>query len=232
MWLGIDLLPLTSRWLEAYVVLLCILGSLAVVRRGRRGGASYAPAFVVLGIPALQEAMPAFERELTRARRYKRPASLVAVEVTPADCENLRLELLRDDAAESPAFERLQVRNLLHARLATLLGAELRETDVAAFGPKNGLFYILLPEADRSHAEALGRRLQEAFHSSTGATLAMGVALFPDEELVVRELLGRASSACAAAAPREPWPRPVLAPDERLAPRGIESAIREGAGSS
>jgi hypothetical protein len=232
MWLGIDLLPLTSRWLEGYVLLLSVLGGFALVWRARRNGPSYAPAFVVLGIPALQEAMPAFERELTRARRYQRPATMVAVDVSPADCESLRHELLRDDMAESPEFERLQVRNLLHARLATMLGAELRETDVAAFGPKNGLYYILLPEADRSHAEALGKRLQESFRTLTGVSLALGVALFPDEELVVQELLSRASAACAAATEREPRIRPVLAADERRSPRGIESAIRESAGSN
>lgn len=126
-----------------------------------------------------QEAMQA---ELLRAERHRRPVSVLMVDVDYFKKVN--------DAMGHPAGDELL------RRLAQVLGADLRQTDlIARYGGEE--FAVILPETTKSEAMQVAERMRAAVEERinegstwpTRVTVSIGVATFPDDgksgELIV-----------------------------------------------
>lgn len=138
-------------------------------------------------LPLLDELRPLFERELRRSRRYERPLSVLVFALPP---------LPRERRAEGLA------------RLARLLRDHLRETDLVARVPGRDEVVALLPEADAPTATGGCERVRSLWaHEDGWPPLHAGVATYPDEALVLDDLLGTARP--ASTAPRGPARDPV-----------------------
>jgi diguanylate cyclase (GGDEF)-like protein len=126
-----------------------------------------------------QEAMQA---ELLRAERHRRPVSVLMVDVDYFKKVN--------DAMGHPAGDELL------RRLAQVLGADLRQTDlIARYGGEE--FAVILPETTKSEAMQVAERMRAAVEERinegatwpTRVTVSIGVATYPDDgksgELIV-----------------------------------------------
>jgi diguanylate cyclase (GGDEF)-like protein len=132
----------------------------------------------------------ALDHELARARRYRRPLSLIMVD----------LDLLR---RTNNTYGHLAGDAVLEG-VAEIFRLKVRAQDVAArFGGEE--FAILLPETDAAQALELAERIRRAvavtlFRTETApqplrATISVGVAAFPRDAADVTQLVHRADLA-------------------------------------
>jgi GGDEF domain-containing protein len=129
-------------------------------------------------------------REIRRARRYQRPATLLAIATDPAGL---------DDAAAVQRLiaeiERDTLSQYVVARVGEILAAETKHCDVVT--RRNGHFIALLPETTRENAGRLAERLQATIATRLGVKLRFGTAAFPDDEVTCVRLLERAEQELA-----------------------------------
>jgi len=122
-------------------------------------------------------------REVRRARLYGRPLALLAMRVKS---EGIRIGA--DRIARE--FRRDTRQAYLRARVAALLGGELKDSDLLTV--RDDHFVALLPETDAATAGDQARRLAEAAREQLGLRLDVGLSAFPDEEVTFVKLLERA----------------------------------------
>jgi GGDEF domain-containing protein len=102
----------------------------------------------------------AVSRELSRARRYERPATVATLSVAPI------------------AKAGLLGRRRQLERVAQVLRSQLRQTDVLGFLHSDGLA-LFLPETTQREARAIVDRLAAGLLAGERASLSLGFATFP-----------------------------------------------------
>jgi diguanylate cyclase (GGDEF)-like protein len=170
----VDRIPTSVKAGIAALALLALAIWAAWVRQRRRleRNAYVDPVTGIANVPAFAALL---ERELERARRYKRPLALLVIDVSEAE---RRLPLLRDQT----------LREVAH-----VIREPLREGDIVArLGPAR--FAVISPEATEASAETLRRalelRIEEMrLHASGGVAERQPTDLEPDD------LLARAEAA-------------------------------------
>ncbi len=130
----------------------------------------------------------ALQTELVRAERHKRPLSVLMIDVDFFKKIN--------DAMGHPAGD-----DLLR-RLAEVLGADLRQTDlIARYGGEE--FTVLLPETTKNEAIQVGERMRAAVEEKINqgspwkqkVTVSLGVATYPDDGMTGEGVLEAADQA-------------------------------------
>lgn len=124
-------------------------------------------------------------REVRRARTFGRPLTLFALSASNASHPQVVARYL----------EELQVRGVrkyINAKLADVLKEYTSDCDVVAYGDDR--FIVLCPEISNEEATAVIERLCDAARERLGITLTVGSASFPDEEVTLGGLVGRAES--------------------------------------
>lgn len=138
-------------------------------------------------VPPLNEALEDIQKHMTFGRRYRRPLSVVIVEL---ERDSLQLTLHR--AVQE--VQRTMMTRYALTRLARAFTRDLRRTDVMLEHREQGRLVILCPETDAGESAALVRRLQELVTDHHGISVACGSASFPDEALTFEELVRKAES--------------------------------------
>ena len=125
------------------------------------------------------------QEEMTRARRFDRPLTVVTVS---ARGQRKQQEL---DAILLKA-QREVIDRYVEGRLYRLLQQQVRECDIVT--RQNGQFVLMMPEADREFAQSMIDRVQEVATDEIGLTVNAGIASFPNEERTLVGLMDRASA--------------------------------------
>ena len=125
-----------------------------------------------------------FEREVQRAKRYRRPLSIIMVDIDYfKNYNDINGHLLGDDVLK---------------KVAMLIESNLRKADIVArYGGEE--FVILLPEIDKSHADQVAEKLRrtielknfpkEQYQPNKNITISLGLATLPDDSTNSRELI-------------------------------------------
>jgi diguanylate cyclase (GGDEF)-like protein len=130
------------------------------------------------------------EQELARAKRSRRPVSVLML-----DIDNLKL--VNDTYGHQVGDEALKL-------LASMLQSSCRAEDIVGrYGGDE--FMIILPEADTAEAQHIGERIQanlaarclegEGKDGCVPIRLSMGVACYPGDATIMHELVDAADSA-------------------------------------
>lgn len=124
-------------------------------------------------------------REIRRARRYNRPATLLAVAAEDSSLD-LALNKFIQDAQ----------REIIHQYVAVRVTKLLMETlqDIDLITQRNGHFIALLPETGRESVDEIIRKLEAAAKEKLGIVLKIGLATFPDEAVTFESLLENAEA--------------------------------------
>ncbi len=155
-------------------------------RRSRKTGATLkeGPLLSKLArIPSYREALPDFDAEVTRARRYQRPLSVLV----------LRCVLGKNGSNGSsgehadPSYP-----DMISLLLGAILPDWIRETDLVAYDAAAGRYVILMPELTKSQAERAVRRLNELLRARVATPTSVGIAEFPGDGLTLEEIVARA----------------------------------------
>jgi diguanylate cyclase (GGDEF)-like protein len=125
-----------------------------------------------------------FEREVQRAKRYRRPLSILMVDIDYfKNYNDINGHLLGDEVLKKVAF---------------LIETNLRKADIVArYGGEE--FVILLPEIDKPHADQVAEKLRrtielrsfskEQYQPNKNLTISLGLATLPDDSTNARELI-------------------------------------------
>jgi GGDEF domain-containing protein len=133
-------------------------------------------------------------REIRRARRHQRPATLLSIAVTK-DANSAVLQRFEQDVPLRHFIQDIQrelVEKYVLARVADLLVDQLE--DSAVITRRNDHFVTLLPEIDRDEVLALIDKLQKAVDKELGLHFKIGASTFPDEALTFESLLEQAEA--------------------------------------
>lgn len=120
-------------------------------------------------------------REFARARRYKRPLSLLAVCVDA-----------QGSAEPGPPKGPVLV------DVAGVLRTELREADI--LGRSGSVFWVIAPETPIEDAVPLADRLRRAVNSETTVTVSIGIGAMPARQIATPDQFLDAAEAAAALA--------------------------------
>jgi hypothetical protein len=155
--------------------------------------------------PRFPDIHPFFERELRRARRYGRPATLLVLGLVPvvqrprhASANGGSQRSARHNGDSKEATRWIQP----ITKVGEVLETSIRETDLYAYVANTGDFVALLPEADGSSAQNALTRIREQWRPIDEFTLEVGAASFPIDALLFVDLL-RAAQRARSVVPTE-----------------------------
>ncbi len=124
------------------------------------------------------------EREVLRAKRYRRPLSLLMIDIDFfKNYNDINGHLLGDEVLRKVAY---------------LVESNLRKADIVArYGGEE--FVVLLPEIDKIHADQVAEKLRrtielrhfpkEQYQPNKNLTISLGLATLPDDSTNSRELI-------------------------------------------
>lgn len=125
-------------------------------------------------------------REIRRARRYHRPAALMAVCATD---ESMKVSLSRF----IKEAQREITRKYVNARMASFLVKHLDDFDIVT--ERDDYFIALLPELSRKSLPEVIDDLKISLSENLGLDARIGVSVFPDEAVTLESLVEKAVSA-------------------------------------
>jgi hypothetical protein len=157
-------------------------------------------------------------REIRRARRYHRPAALMAVCATD---ESMKVSLSRfiEEA------QREITRKYVNGRMASFLIRELDDFDIVA--ARDDYFVVLLPELSRKSLPDVIDSLKVALSDNLGLDARIGVSMFPDEAVTLESLVEKAVAAMDQATPGSNELLPVVdgSDGHGVAVEGLEAEL-------
>lgn len=123
--------------------------------------------------------------EIRRARRFQRPASLLALSTTEQSAQ-MSLDRFVKEAQQEI------INKYMKARVARFLAEELRDPNIIL--QRNDHFIVLLPEATREDAAEIIKQIKNAAQEDLGLDFQVGLATFPDEAVTFETLLQNAET--------------------------------------
>jgi len=121
--------------------------------------------------------------ELFRARRFDRPVGFVALRIE-------WLKEMQEHIADRFNLEAAFQKRYLKVRIAQIVMSAIYRSDTIAWSGDN--LVICLPETDRDQAIRLARQIHMLLKMRLGLDIAVGVAAFPEDGLIYRDLLDHA----------------------------------------
>ena len=196
---GASVVTLAALWLSGNDLLPSILVAFGVAASGAVGRWARISAPVASSVPGGRQAtaVPAEARlpagvaderlldrlaihEMTRARRYEHPLTLLLVDIDG-------WSMLATERGKRGAFDQVSV---LAVRIRRLL------RDVDAIGLHgDGQLAILLPETPLDGALVVAGRIEQAARDDVGVSVRVGAAVFPEDAVSVDGLLHEAEAA-------------------------------------
>lgn len=131
-----------------------------------------------------------FDREVQRAKRYSRPLTILMIDIDHfKNFNDVNGHLMGDEILR---------------RVANCLESNIRKADIIArYGGEE--FVIILPEIDKSHALQVAEKLRKTIETrhfpkeenqpNKNLTISIGLASYPDDSEVARELVDFADRA-------------------------------------
>jgi GGDEF domain-containing protein len=121
--------------------------------------------------------------EFNRSRRYRRPLSMLLMEIDP--------EYQKDNREVLKTVQYDIVNRFTAARVGQIIDDRIRQTDLV-LRDRRWCYVILCPETDLSAALLLATRIASVVKEKTGLSILWGVAAFPEEALTFDDLLKKA----------------------------------------
>lgn len=155
-------------------------------------------------IPTYREALPELRHELSRARRYMRPISMMMVSpvtgIVAAPGEGKPPTGVRSNGKgnghrvvieEGPFDGMASLASLL---MGAVLRDDLRESDRVFYLANRNCHCILMAESGLEQAEQAAMRLNKLLRSRGGVVLRTGIAEFPQHGWTLEELIASAET--------------------------------------
>ena len=146
------------------------------------------------GISPYRLSLPLLRKEISRVRRYQHSLTVVVARPREHSAERQdgrpRDVVTNENGSGGNSVKQLsQIEFLL---CGSILRDSLREVDVIAYDGANNQFIICLPESKKENAAKTIARLNEIIGKRISSQLSYGIAEFPEEGLIIEDLVERA----------------------------------------
>lgn len=167
--------------------------------RGESGGKLPGAASLiskVASVPSFGDAVADLNAELTRARRYEHPVSLLVMSMhNGKGREASEAGAGGSGGNGSGVLLESQLPHLIALLVASILNEVLRESDILTYDAIADRFVVLLPESDAEKARQAVVRLDRMMRERMLIRIRAGMAVFPEQGLTVSELLEEGETA-------------------------------------
>ena len=145
-------------------------------------------------LPSYRRTQDVMGAELSRMRRYERSLAVLAVRLDASVPRN-------NGGADSNGHESNVSPNAKDPSLAfwevgAVLRDLLRDSDVASTDMSKVQYVVLLPETNHEQATQTAMRIRRLVFATTGLSVLTGVAEFPNDGLILDELVKSAEEDC------------------------------------
>lgn len=140
----------------------------------------------------LSRARPLMEMEMERARRLGYTLAIIAVDAQESDRSEVVLASPDSRNLQKIGGESCGVDAVLQR--ATLLQETLRMIDIPAYDEENQRIVIMLPGSNNVHASQTAIRISDELQKKFGIGILSGCADFPEDGLLLDDLIACASS--------------------------------------
>ncbi len=198
---------ITSSAYSAGGITLTVLVSLFIFwQYRRREEKNIIDAFLkAASVPLFSTSLAHLKSEVSRSRRYQHELSVLIFRLLDAP----EISLNRSEASArsakngkmnaAPGMSRLEF--LL---LGPILKDAVRTIDLVTYDAGNNQFIIVLPESSKINAVQAANRLKKMLGSKIMQNLAIGIAEFPKDGLIIEDLIARATPGQGEASPDLP----------------------------
>ncbi len=131
----------------------------------------------------LDEGSQRIKIEFNRSRRYRRPLSMLLMEIDP--------QYQKDNREVLKTVQYDIVNRFTSARVGQIIDDRIRQTDLV-MRDRRWCYVILCPETDLTAVLLLATRIADVVREKTGLAILYGVAAFPEEALTFDDLLKKA----------------------------------------
>jgi hypothetical protein len=141
------------------------------------------------GIPPYRNSLEVMRKEIARMRRYQH--SLAVVVVCPREKNETPNKVVAGENGTGVNSDHplSQIEFLL---CGSILRDSLREVDLTTYDGANNQFVMILPESNKEEAEKAVQRLNKLIGKRITSRLAYGISEFPDEGLIIEDLVEKA----------------------------------------
>jgi hypothetical protein len=145
------------------------------------------------GIPPYRSSLPALRKEIARVRRYQHSLSVVVVCPRQKILERNDTPVKVVDGENGTSADSGHPLNQVEFLLCgSILRDALREVDFTTYDGATNQFVIVLPESNKTEAEKAVLRLNKIIGRRISSQLAYGISEFPDEGLIIEDLVEKA----------------------------------------
>lgn len=177
--------PILGSWVPLLGIMIGV--SLFLSWQRRNSGPRTLPVELA-ALPSYRRTMDTMGAELSRMRRYERVLSVLVLRLDEAAPRSTATNNGSSRDAKDPLLAFWEV--------GTVLRDLLRDSDVAATDASKLQYVVALPETARDQAVQTATRVRKLVFATTGLTVLAGVGSFPDEGLILEELVKSAEHDC------------------------------------
>jgi hypothetical protein len=151
------------------------------------------------GILLYRSARPQLAQELTRARRYQHPLTVVTMSFAHEQFTEQQYDLTteHDDSHGSYVEQQIYSFHFVFPLVGVIVRDAIRESDIITYDAINNQYVILLPESSKPYAIQAVQRLITLISKRVLISLRVGLAEFPTDGLTIEDLVHRAQTADA-----------------------------------
>ncbi len=135
----------------------------------------------------LDQAMPDINKEIIRSRRYQRPLSILAIQIS-AETMQTNAEHLSQDIINT-MLSRYAMSSLIRA-----IDKEIRRPDLILKHSEDNQIILMLPETDEQGTKVVIDNMKTIAHNIVGESVSLGAATFPQDALTFEELIKHAAT--------------------------------------
>jgi hypothetical protein len=136
-------------------------------------------------------------QELTRARRYQRPLTVVALRFTNEQSLDRQSGTMAEGGSnEATLGPQTQPFHVIFPLVGVVVRDALREGDIVTYDAVNDYYVMILVESTKTQAIQAVQRLMALVLQRALVVLHAGLAEFPTDGLTIEDLVIRAQGTC------------------------------------
>ena len=144
-----------------------------------------------IAIPAYRHSLPEIKKEISRARRFRRPLAIVAVGLNGNPTRGIKhfwKERSKDENL-STLDQPKPTNGIEFLLFGPVFRDALREIDITTYEGRSNTFIIALPETTKPQAVKAVKRIKERVGEGIAEQLSVSIAELPTDGLTIEDLI-------------------------------------------
>jgi len=150
-------------------------------------------------LPFYHNFLPALNKELSRIRRFEHPLSIVVMQPNGVHLDKADKYKQKADPRTGISQFPTDIKSTSKAEFVLcglIVKNSIRDIDMIAYDNLNNRFILSFPETNKAQANQSIKRLKKLIGNSMAGQLCFGIAEFPENGLIIEDLIEHANFTC------------------------------------